>query len=131
MRSRQAWQPMIWLCVRVAAEDHCKSWVRATLPHACPSPQNATETIPSAGDSKVELPRHSWANEEHFLSEEIFFRKPGFARAFLTALAQARFQREVTFLGLLMDMVLHSAEHELRVLHVGSSECSATCESVL
>ena len=122
---------MIWLCVRVAAEDHCKSWVRATLPHACPSPQNATETIPSAGDAKVELPRHSWANEEHFLSEESFFRKPGFARAFLTALAQARFQREVTFLGLLVDMMLHPAEQELSILQVASCELGAFCYSIL
>ena len=79
MRSRQAWQPMIWLCVRVAAEDHCKSWVRAALPEARPSSEDATETIPTTGDAKLELSRHTWANHQHLLCEQRLLGKSGFA----------------------------------------------------
>ena len=92
MGSGQGRQAMVRLRVGIAPEDHCKGWVRAALPHACPSSKDAAEGVATTGGAKLELSSYSFANDQHLLREERLLGKPGFAKALLATLAQARLQ---------------------------------------
>ena len=118
MFTRHAQQAMIRLRVRVASESNGQDWSSATLPRTAASSQEGSKSISSARSSQSAFLRDAEADEAHILAQQCIFGETMLAAGLLDALFATCMQRLIAIFGSRMDMMLDSAENELRIFQI-------------
>ena len=116
----------------VTAEKCCKGRRRATLPFTGPTAENRSKRIAAARYTKTVLLGKAPADQQRFWKDVSRLGEICFACSiFLDTLWLASFQRHVAMLGLLMNVMLNSAENRLDIFQAQSSLTKCYCKLLL